>query len=64
MKVPVTGGVSQAIGPPGFGRLNDIHVHKDGAGPLGKYCQLHDLDQYTRFRYTSLRAVKAQMSCA
>ena len=41
MKVPLTGGVSQAIGPPGFGRLNDIHVHKDGTGPLGNYCVLY-----------------------
>ena len=36
MKVPVSGGAAEPVGPPGFGRLNDIHVHKDGSGPLGK----------------------------
>ena len=31
MKVSVSGGASSAVGPPGFDRLNDIHVHKTSA---------------------------------
>ncbi|XP_052789120.1 deleted in malignant brain tumors 1 protein-like [Mya arenaria] len=35
MTVPTSGGVSSTFGPPGFGRLNDIHVHVNGANPTG-----------------------------
>ena len=42
MKTPASGGSSIPIGPPAFGRLNDIHIHKNGVGPSGKlYEQRH-----------------------
>ena len=31
-----TGTAAEPVGPPGFGRLNDIHVHKNGYGVSGK----------------------------
>ena len=36
MRVSINGGTAQSVGPPGFGRLNDIHVHKTGFGPSGE----------------------------
>ena len=35
MKTTTAGGAPQNIGPPAFGRLNDIHIHKNGVGPAG-----------------------------
>ena len=35
MRVSTTGGSAGPVGPPGFGRLNDIKVHKNGVGPSG-----------------------------
>ena len=35
MRVSITGGSAQPVGPPGFGQLNDIHVHKTGYGLSG-----------------------------
>lgn len=32
MKIPAAGGTPVSVGPPGFGRLNDIHVHKSNPG--------------------------------
>lgn len=37
MKVPVAGGTPVPVGPPGFGRLNDIHVHKSNTGSPGMF---------------------------
>ena len=36
MRVSINGGTAQPVGPPGFGRLNDIHAHKTGFGPSGE----------------------------
>ena len=35
MKTSASGGASQHIGPAVFGRMNDIHVHKNGVSPSG-----------------------------
>ncbi|XP_053380060.1 deleted in malignant brain tumors 1 protein-like [Mercenaria mercenaria] len=35
MSLPTSGGSSTRFGPPGFRRLNDIHVHKNGYNPSG-----------------------------
>lgn len=35
MKIPAAGGTPVSVGPPGFGRLNDIHVHKSNPGSPG-----------------------------
>ena len=41
MKVSVSGGASTAVGPPGFDRLNDIHVHKTSARLHRKFFMKH-----------------------
>lgn len=35
MSVPTSGGTSTRYGPPGFLKLNDIHLHKNGYNPSG-----------------------------
>ena len=37
MKIPAAGGTPVSVGPPGFGRLNDIHVHKSNPGSPGMF---------------------------
>ena len=35
MRLSTYGGIAEPVGPPGFGRLNDITAYHSGYGPSG-----------------------------
>ena len=53
MKTTTSGGAPQNIGPPAFGRLNDIHIHKNGVGPAGN----PDISQALIIRQATVQTV-------